>query len=136
MSRSWARSRRQREGRALVQPVPALIAAAVVCVAVSLYATALHDRTPGADRDLAGPAADEAVDALTDTGVADPARLGNASEHAPPGYEANLTLTAHDRAWTAGPTPPDDASTATRSVTVRVGPGRHRPGRIRVVVWT
>jgi hypothetical protein len=134
MSRSSARRRPGRRG--IVRPIPALIAAAVVCAAVSLYAAALYDRTPTAAHDVAGPTADSAVDALTVGGVADPSRLPEAHATAPDIRNANLTLRVGDRTWTTGPKPPASATTATRTVTVRAGPGRHRPGRLRVVVWS
>lgn len=123
--------------RGVVRPLPALIAAAVLCAAVSLYATTLHDRTPASDRDLTAPTADDAVETLTATGVADPDRIDAAARKSgPDGSEVALTLTAPNRTWTAGPEPPDGAASTARRVPVRVGPGRVRPGEVRVVVWS
>ncbi|MFB6242475.1 MAG: hypothetical protein ABEH80_00125 [Halobaculum sp.] len=76
-------------------------------------------------------------DVVTSGGVAVPARLATATEERPHGYRLSVTLTAGRRTWHAGATPPAGAVTApaTREVGVAVGPGRIRPGRLRVEVW-
>jgi len=141
--------------RAAVLPIPALIAAVVVCAALSLYSTALLDRDPGRERSVVEPAADDALDAATDSGVVDTSRLDESLETMPGGYEANVTVRAEGERWTAGPSPPagaasstgraaasggatadDDAAAASRVASVRVGPGQVRPGEFEVVVWS
>lgn len=135
--------------RAAVLPIPALIAAVVVCAALSLYATALLDRDPGRERSVVEPAADDALDAASDSGVVDTSRLDESLAAIPGGYEANVTVRAEGERWSAGPAPPEgaasrnggaagnsDAATATRVASVRVGPGQVRPGEFEVVLWS
>jgi len=121
-------------------PVVGLVAAATVVAAVSGYALVLADAdTPGPDRDetVATTALARAHAAVTSGGVAVPARLANATGAAPPEYDLWVTLSAGGRSWRAGTHPPADTDTATdeRRVGVAVGPGRIRPGRLRVEVW-
>jgi len=136
------------ENRGAVLPIPALIAAAVVCLAISLYATTLHDRDPGPERSVIRPATADALDAATESGIVEPARLAGALTTIPAGYEANLTVRAEGERWSAGPEPPGnvrasaggstsgDAEVRTRVVTVRVGPGQFRPGEFEVILWS
>ena len=130
-----------RDSRGAVLPIPALIAAAVVCLALSLYATTLHDRDPGVDRSVIRPATADALETASDTGVVTPARLDEALAAIPAGYEANLTLRAEGERWSAGPEPPGSVSNSgaqatTRVVTARVGQGQLRPGEFEVVLWS
>jgi hypothetical protein len=120
-----------------VEPTAALAATAAVVVGLGLYAGALADAMPGRhDRDLAAPALDRAHDALTPRGeVVVPARVGNAREAGPAGFRTNVTVRTARRRFTAGPTPPPNADGAARPVGVRLGPGRIRPGTLRVEVW-
>ncbi|NIB98658.1 hypothetical protein [Halobacterium sp. R2-5] len=129
MSRSSARE-------AQVEPLPALVAVAVVCLAVGAFATVRADVLPAATSDV--PADDvlsDAVDAATPEGavVVDPQRID--APVAPEGYESRVTVTASGREWTAGEQPPPDAATASQRVPVRVADGRTRPGKITVAVW-
>ncbi len=127
--------------RGAVLPIPALLAAAVVCLGLSLYATTLHDRTPGQERSVIRPATADALEAAGESGIVEPARLDDAHATIPEGYEANLTVRAEGERWSAGPVPPGDASSGnaeigTRTVTVRVGQGQFRPGEFEVVLWS
>ncbi|AHG03110.1 hypothetical protein HALDL1_05535 [Halobacterium sp. DL1] len=130
MSRSSAR-------RAQVEPLPALVAVAVLCLAVGAYASVRAGVAPVGG---SGPPADavlsETVDAATDSGsvVVTPRALRVV---APPGYEATVTVTVGDQSWTAGASdPPPDAATASRRVPVRITPGEVNPGRLDVEVWS
>jgi len=130
-----------RDSRGAVLPIPALIAAAVVCLALSLYATTLHDRDPGVDRSVLRPATADALEAASDAGVVAPSRLDAALAAIPEGYEANLTLRAEGERWSTGPEPPGgvsdtDTRAATRVVSVRVGQGQFRPGEFEVILWS
>lgn len=122
-------------------PVVGLVAAATVVAAVSGYALVLADAdTPGGDRDetVAATALSRAHAAVTSGGVAVPAQLANATSVAPSEYRLRVTLTAAGRSWRAGSQPPSDPAAVTadgRRVGVAVGPGRIRPGRLRVEVW-
>ena len=121
-------------------PVVGLVAAATVVAAVSGYALVVADAdTPGADRDetVATTTLSRAHTAVTSGGVAVPARLANVTGAAPPEYDTRVTLSAAGRSWRVGSEPPADTETATddRQVGVAVGPGRIRPGRLRVEVW-
>ena len=134
MSRSSAR-------RGQVEPVAALVALAVVCAGLSLYAGVLDGvlatdhASPGVDS-TAESVADRARSHLAPAGVADPDRLDAVAGTAPDGYHLNATLACRDRTWTAGPTPPARADHATEPVSTRVTPGRVRPCRLAVVVWS
>lgn len=132
MSRSSAR-------RAQVEPVPALVAVVVLCLAVSAFATVRADVLPGTETDApANAVLTEAVDAATPHGsvAVRPSTLDVASV-APAGYEVTVTVTAGGREWTRGAeNPPPDAASASRQVPVRVAPGTIRPGTLRVEVWT
>lgn len=130
MSRSSAR-------RGQVEPTVALAAVFGVVVGVGLYAGALADAMPGErDRNLAAPTAERVHDELAPTAeILVPDRLDRAPGAAPDGYRVNVTVTAATRRFTVGPRPPSTADTATRSTGVRLGPGRVRPGILRVEVW-
>lgn len=130
-----------RATRGAVLPIPALLAAAVVCAALSLYATALYDRTPGQERSVVRPATADALERVSESGVVAPSRLDAGLAAIPNGYEANLTVLAEGERWSAGPAPPGDvtkgdAQIATRAVTVRVGQGQLRPGEFEVILWS
>lgn len=130
MSRSSARE-------AQVEPLPALVAVLVVCVAVGTFATERADVLPVVSADAPADAVvSDAVDAATpsDSVVVHPGRLV-ASPLGPSEYDVAVTLTAGEREWTAGPTPPPDATAASQRVPVRVAPDRVRPGRLTVEVW-
>jgi len=157
-----SQSSRDRAGRhGAVEPTVALVAVFAVCAGMGLYAGVLDDAVAvaGSDRDRAGPAVDRLVDTVSIGGVADPDRLDGAVAALPGERRCNAALvTAHKR-WGAGPQSPwsraapdaPNSSTessaaaqsieggavdvATRTVSVRLGPGRIVPGRLRVVVW-
>lgn len=123
--------------RAQVEPLPALIAVAVVCAALSLYAGALADALPtGSDGSVAEATLVRASDRVLADGVAAPDRLGRALDAGPAGHAVNATLATGDRRWTVGPTPPADAAVAGRAVSVARSPTTVTAGRLRVVVWT
>lgn len=131
MSRSSARGQ--------VEPTAALVALLAVCVAVSTYATALAGAGYETDRNVAAPTLDRVVDRVAAGSVADPARRERAQRAGPAGYRLNVTLAAAGERWHAGPTPPGrlaDTDTASRAIGVRLAPGRIRPGRVRVEVWS
>jgi len=130
-----------RESRGAVLPIPALIAAAVVCLSLSVYATTLHDRDPGPERSVIRPATADALEAASESGIVEPSRLDDALATIPEGYEANLTVRAEGERRSVGPAPPGDASSGdaevrTRVVTIRVGQGQFRPGEFEVILWS
>jgi hypothetical protein len=130
MSRSSARGQ--------VEPIAALVCLLAVCVAVATYATALAGAGYETDRDVATPTLDRVVDRLAAGGVAVPGRTERARRAGPAGYRLNVTVAAAGERWHAGPRPPGrraDTDTATRTISVRLAPGRIRPGRVRVEVW-
>lgn len=128
MSRSSTR-------RGQVEPTAALVALFAVCAGVTLYATALDGALPSPDRDRAGPTLSRIHDSLEHAGVVRPDALAAARATAPDRYRVNVSLAADGRRWTAGPAPPREADAARRRVSVRTGPGRIRPGWLRVEVW-
>ncbi|WP_232687339.1 DUF7285 family protein [Halobacterium zhouii] len=131
MSRSSAR-------RAQVEPLPALAAVAVVCLAVGAYGAVRLDVLPESEN--GAPAEQvlvDAVDAATADGdvVVDPSRLESQAV-TPRGYAVAVTVTASGREWTAGASnPPSGAATASRPVPIRTRSGRVVPGRFVVEVW-
>ncbi|WP_435179690.1 DUF7285 family protein [Halorussus sp. AFM4] len=126
----------RRPTRAQVEPLAALVAVFAVGVALAAYAGVLGDALPTPDRNLAEPTVERAERAVGPAGVAAPDALAAGLRAAPDGYAVNLTLSAAGRTWRAGPTPPARAEAADLAVSVRVGPGRLRPGRLRAEVWT
>ncbi|MFB6140293.1 MAG: hypothetical protein ABEJ26_07640 [Halosimplex sp.] len=129
MRRSW--------GEGQTEPLAALVAVLVVALALALYAGAFEANLPGPlDRDRAEAAADRIERAVTAGGVARPGRLTAALDRGPSGYRVNATLTVGDRTERAGPAAPATADAASRRVGVRLEPGRIRPGRLEVRVWT
>jgi hypothetical protein len=121
--------------RGQVEPTAALVVLLVVCAAVSAYAAVLDGAGAEADRDVAAPTLSRVVDTLASGGVADPARLTRAHRAGPAGYRLNVTVAAAGRRWHVGPASPRTAGTAVRELGVSLGPGRVRPGRVRVEVW-
>ncbi|USZ68912.1 hypothetical protein NGM10_04045 [Halorussus salilacus] len=128
-------------GRAQVEPLAALVAVFAVGLAVSAYAGVLDSALPTPDRNLADPTVERAERAVTDAGVVAPDELAGGLDAGPDGYRLNLTLVAGDRTWHAGPRAPPTVDSAAASdaaevtVSVRVAPGRVRPGRLRAEVW-
>lgn len=137
--------------RAQVEPVAALVAVFAVGTALSVYAGVLDSTLQTPDRNLAEPTVEQAEHAVADVGVLNPEALPTGLRAGPDGYQVNLTLDAAGQTWHAGPTPPpsadtadsadsadsaDTADTADLAVSVQVGPGRIRPGRLRAEVWT
>lgn len=124
-----------RPDRAQVEPLAALAAVFAVGVALSAYAGVLDAALPTPDRDLADPTVERAERAVADAGVVAPAALPAGLRAGPSGYRVNLTLDAAGRSWHAGPTPPPTADRADLAVSVRIAPGRVRPGTLRAEVW-
>lgn len=125
--------------RGAVEATVALAAVLAFSLGLSAYTTVLVDG--GGSSLTAEPTLERVSDAVTVAGVADPARLAEATEAAASGPTlANATLTAGGQRWQAGPAVPATASQsesalAVRRIGVELRPGRVRPGRLRVVVW-
>lgn len=135
MSYSWTP---EGDGRGQTSPLAALAALFAVCTGVSIYVVALGGAVPvGDDRAYADSTLHRVSDELSDGGVVDPSALDSARSAAPAGRQLNVTLTAGDRRWTTGPRPPTGTRTdaASRTTSVRLGPGSVAPGRLRVEVW-
>ncbi|MGM0590853.1 MAG: DUF7285 family protein [Halobacteriota archaeon] len=120
--------------RGQVEPTVALVSLLAMCVAIGVYAGVLDDALPVAGRRLAAPTLERVHDALTSGGVV-VGRPATALDAAPSGYRLNLSIRAGGAHWTAGPPTTPTADSASRMVSVRLGPGRIRPGRLRVAVW-
>lgn len=126
---------RRSSGRAQVEPIPALVAVAVVAAALVTYAGILDDVRPqSGEPSVVGPTLDRCRNALSSFGVLRPARLDDALASAPAGWRVNVTLASDGRRWSAGDAPPARAEAATEPASVAVD-GRPRTGRLRVVVW-
>lgn len=123
-------------GRAQVEPVAALVAVAVVSLALGLYAGVLDSASPGQqERHVPETALAAVEDRIAPAGVVRPERVPGAPAAGPTDYETNVSVTADDRQWTAGPGPPATAGNASRRVSVRAAPARVVAGRLRVAVW-
>lgn len=129
-------------GRGQIEPTAALVVLLAVCTAVSTYAAALGGAGYQSDREVAEPTLDRVVDRLAAGGIADPSRRHRARRAGPAGYRLNVTVAAAGERWHAGAKPPTgadgrrDVDSAARSLGVRLAPGRVRPGRVRVEVWS
>ncbi|WP_115862822.1 DUF7285 family protein [Halorussus litoreus] len=132
--------RHPESARAQVEPLAALTAVFAVGIALSAYAGVLDAALPSADRNLADPTVERAERAVAETGVVDPDELRAGLRAGPDDYRLNLTLAAAGQSWHAGPTPPSRADnpthTAELAVSVRIAPGKIRPGTLRAEVWT
>lgn len=123
--------------RAQLEPLAALVAVFAVGVGLSLYVGALDSILPVLvpERSIAPTAADRLVAEATSfesvtTPIEEPAATAR-----PRGYELNATLRAIGSTWSAGPSVPLEAECVDRQVSVRVAPGRIRPGWLEVCVW-
>lgn len=133
---------RRSSGRGGTEPLAALVAVAVVCSAVSLYAGILPV-PPSADpkSEAAERLLDRVYGRVTETGVVHPGRLDGLlqSEGRWQGqWRVNVSVRSGTAMWRHGPSPPTEAGSVesvTRRVSVRHPLGRVRPGRLRVVVW-
>lgn len=134
--------------RAQVEPLAALVAVFAVGVALTTYAGVLDATLPTPGRNLAEPTVERAEHEIAEQGIVAPEDLSEGLSAGPDGYRLNLTLVAADQTWHAGAMPPANigASSAERTaenaidtaetiVSVRVGPGRIRSGRLRAAVW-
>lgn len=124
--------------KAQVEPVAALAAVlaltAVMGIATGVVGDAIPDRTESPPTDVT---LTRIVQTLSSGSVLDPLRLTDdlLGIVAPHGYTLHVTIRVDDRIFTAGPSPPSDAPTSTRSVPVRLDRGV-APGRIQVVLWS
>lgn len=108
----------------------------MVGAALVLYASGLYGAFPEpTDPRVASATLDRTADALMTGGVVRPPDLPGGLDAAPDGYDAAVVLVADDDRWRAGPASPPGAATATRPVSVRLGPGVVVAGRLRVAVW-
>lgn len=122
--------------RGQVEPLAAIVAVVAVGIGLSVYAGVLDASLPGPrERGVADATLGRVWAQISTGGVADPARLARGPAVAPGGYRTNVTLAAEGRTWRAGPEVPSRADAAERHASVRLAPGRVRPGRLRVAVW-
>lgn len=133
-------SRSSDRGRGQVEPLVALAGVLAVCVGLSVYAGAVDGFLVALDAGPdAGAVAEQAADRVASEARVDgslrPGRLDEATTAGPEGFRLNATLRVRGKRWTAGPPWPARASTGVRRGSVRVAPGRVRPGVLRVRVW-
>jgi hypothetical protein len=135
--------------RAQTEPLAVLAALFAVGAGLALYAGVV-DTTLGGDEDRnVDPTLRRVWDAVSEAGVLVPTNLSDGLAVGPEGREIRITVTSQpshgnrdtaatpdNRTWTAGPETPPDAASASRTASVRVGPGRVRSGRLRVEVWS
>lgn len=129
MSRSSTR-------RAQTEPLAALVAVFAVGVGLTAYAGVLGGAIEPMDRNVAKPSLGRVGGEVSRGGVVRPPLLDSGTAAEPDGYRINVTVVAEGNRWTAGPVAPADADRASRLVSVALGPGVARPGRLRVAVWS
>ena len=137
------------------EPLAALIAVSLVCLVVSTCVVLLAKtaETSGTDRSVDEPTADAVWQAISDDGMFDAGTTIQqkvAPGTLPEGYNVAVTVSYIDgngertavgeasfdgSGKTASLSVPEEAEQVTRAVTVRVGPGDKRPGRLTVEVW-
>lgn len=123
------------QGRAQVDPLPALVAVAAVGLGLSAYAGVLADAVQPTGGPDAERALDEVRDAVSTNGVVRPGRLDGSALPTPGGRQLNATVVVGDERWSAGPMPRTGAPRASARIPVAVAPGNVSAGRLRVVVW-
>lgn len=123
--------------RGQTEPLAALAAVFVVAIGLSVYAGVLDEALPDSpDRDLAEPTLDRVERSIAPAGVVQPTRLDGVTDVGPDGHSLNVTVTAADRRWTVGPTPPNETvDTASTRVAVETSKTRVEPGTLEVVTW-
>lgn len=127
---SWSR-------RGQVEPLAALAAVFAVGVGLSLYVGVLDATLPELtpSRRMAVVAADRLLAESSAFGSVRPPLADPAAAAAPAGHELNATLRSGGASWTAGSPRQSSADCVVRRVSVRVAPGRVRPGRLEVCTW-
>ena len=124
-------------GRAQVEPLAALAAVFALGVGLALYAGVLEPTlprlTPG--REMAPTATDRFTSTASTFGAIAPPLADPVASATPTGHELNATVRTANETWTAGPSTVDSGACDRRRVSIRVAPGRVRPGRLEVCVW-
>lgn len=145
-----------RDVRGQTEPLAALVAVSVVCLAISIYAGFLSGVVPqlGAERSVGEATSERVWSAISEDGLYDgsePLRESIAAETLPQGYYVSITVThvgddgrlvavaaetfdAH--AEPVGLDPPADADRHERPIPIKRGPGDVQPATLRVVVWS
>jgi hypothetical protein len=123
--------------RGQIEPLAAIVAVFAVGAGLTVYAGVLDGTLPDGDRQqVAGPTLDHLESSMGESGIVEPEVLPDAqTATAPEGYHLNATLETTESRWQTGPAPPQRAQQASERVSVRVEPGRVRPGRLTVQVW-
>jgi hypothetical protein len=129
---------RRSSDRGQTEPFAAVAAVLAVSVGMTVYAGVLDDSVPAPpDRRIATETLDAVERAAETAGIVDPAAVEGSV--GPDGWRVNLTLRAGGHRWCIGPEPPtgdsDSLTRSTRPVSVRLEPGRVRPGNLEAVVW-
>jgi hypothetical protein len=125
---------RRSSARGYVEPVAAIAAVFAVAAGLTIYVGALGGTLEGTDRPVAETVLEDVRAEGATLGVVEPADLRAARP--PAGWHANVTLATRDGRWTSGPAPPADANGASARLSVRLGPGTVRPGRLTVEAWS
>lgn len=120
-------------GRGYVEPLAALAAVFAVVAGLTIYVGVLERAVAPDERPVAETITAEIIADAGTMGILDLASVRSATP--PAGWNANVTLATRAGRHSQGPTPPDDASVATQQVSIRLGPGTVRPGRLTVEVW-
>lgn len=142
--------------RGQTEPLAALVAVTVVCVAVLIYAGVLSGIVPqlGAERSVGEATSERVWDAISEDGLydaSDPLQESIAVETLPQGYYVSITVTyvGHDGRLVSAAAetfdahadpvdfdPPADAERHERPIPIKRRPGDVQPATLRVVVWS
>lgn len=125
---------RGRDGRAQVEPTAAIAAGLVVGLALAAVGGAFARAQPApTDPNDAELTIERVHEAVSEAGAVLPRRLS--TDECPASHGCNVSLSVGRQRWAVGDDPGATPATASRHVSVAVGPGRRRVGRLRVVVW-
>lgn len=121
--------------RGQTEPIAALVAVLAIAIGLGIYAGVAADQSPGREEADAEATMQQLTAAAVADGVLDPAIALDPKAYRRPGEAVNVTVRYDGRIRSAGPTPPPDADSASRPVTIRTDAGEQVPGRIAVEVW-
>jgi hypothetical protein len=124
--------------RGQTEPLAALVAVLALGIGLSLYVGVLDTTLPllSSDSEITPAAADRFLAESSTFGTVHPPIADSVAASRPTGYELNATVRAEGSVWAGGPRRVEAADCTVRSISVRIAPGRIRPGRLEVCTWS
>lgn len=119
------------------EPLAALVAVFALGVGLSVYVGALDATLPllSPSSEMTPAATERILAESSSSGAVRPPIDDAVAASRPRGHRLRATVRADGTVWHSGPTPPERSNCLVRSVTVRVAPGRVRPGTLEVCTW-